>query len=85
MKMYVNIFWMVLMIISNFVTIKFDTQEYFFILCDQKKETKMAKMSWHSLQTTLIHLNHMIRSQEHILGFATCLYDYVLIRKDICD
>ncbi len=26
-----------------------------------------------------------IRSQEHMLGFATCLYDYVLVRKDICD
>jgi hypothetical protein len=24
-------------------------------------------------------------SQEHILGFATCLYDYVLVKKDICD
>jgi hypothetical protein len=24
-------------------------------------------------------------SQEHILGFVTCLYDYVLIRKDICN
>jgi hypothetical protein len=24
-------------------------------------------------------------AQEHILGFMTCLYDYVLIRKDICD
>jgi hypothetical protein len=24
-------------------------------------------------------------AQQHILGFATNLYDYVLVRKDICD
>ncbi len=24
-------------------------------------------------------------SQEHILGFATCFYDYILVKKDICN
>jgi hypothetical protein len=23
--------------------------------------------------------------QQHILGFATCLYNYILVKKDICD
>ncbi len=24
-------------------------------------------------------------AQQHILGFATNIYDYVLVRKEICD
>jgi hypothetical protein len=24
-------------------------------------------------------------AQQHMLGFATCLYNYILVRKYICD
>lgn len=27
----------------------------------------------------------MFGTQQHILGFATSLYDYVLVRKNICN
>jgi hypothetical protein len=25
------------------------------------------------------------KTQKHILGFETCFYNYVFIKKDICD
>jgi hypothetical protein len=24
-------------------------------------------------------------AQQHMLGFATCLHNYILVKKDICD
>jgi hypothetical protein len=44
------------------------------------KPSRTFRPNW---SLPLISLENL--SQQHILGFVTSLYDYVLVKKDICD